>query len=93
MWKYSGAAGWSFVTLPEELSKHIKMAHGTSESGWGRLKVEARVREEIWSTSIWYDTKLSRYLLPLNKKVRYALKIQVGSKVVVQLSMHDGLFI
>jgi hypothetical protein len=24
MWKYSGAAGWSFVTLPEELSKHIK---------------------------------------------------------------------
>lgn len=81
------------MTLPEELSKHIKMAHGTSESGWGRLKVEARVREEIWSTSIWYDTKLSRYLLPLNKKVRYALKIQVGNKVVVQLSMHDGLFI
>ena len=81
------------MTLPEELSKHIKMAHGASESGWGRLKVEARVRDEIWSTSIWYDTKLSRYLLPLNKKVRYALKIQVGSKVVVQLSIHDGLFI
>jgi hypothetical protein len=92
MWKYSGAAGWSFVTLPEELSNHIRMAHGTSESGWGRLKVEARIRDQVWSTSIWFDTKLSRYLLPLNKKVRDANQIQVGSKVVVQLSMHDGLF-
>lgn len=93
MWKYSGEAGWTFVTLPENLSKHIKMAHGTNESGWGRLKVKAQVQNEIWSTSIWYDTKLSRYLLPLNKKVRYALQIQAGSKVVVQLSIHDGLCI
>lgn len=62
LWRYSGKGGWYFVTLPRSLSDHIKMAHGCSQSSWGRLKVNVTVSSDKWTTSLWYDTKLCSYL-------------------------------
>jgi len=70
VWQYSGSGGWFFVSLPEDISLEIRSNLKFQEEGWGRLKVEASVGKSNWDTSIWYDTKLNRYLLPLKSDIR-----------------------
>jgi hypothetical protein len=71
-WRYSGQAGWYFVSLPASISLEIRSLLGWQEEGWGRLKVRARVGQTAWDTAIWYDTKAQTYLLPLKASVRKA---------------------
>jgi hypothetical protein len=63
------------------------MAHGRSESGWGRLKTEASYLDTKWSTSLWFDTKSAVYLLPLTGKIRRKYKLQVGDLVEIELKL------
>lgn len=93
LWQHTGAGGWSFVTLPAELSEHIKMAHGFAEAGWGRLSVAAQIGTVAWQTAIWFDSKTGRYLLPLNKKIRQANQLQTGSDVTVSLTIPTELLL
>jgi hypothetical protein len=77
------------VTLPDKLSKHIRQAHGLSESGWGRLKVNAKLKTFEWATSIWFDTKHNAYLLAINAKARKATGCQVNDIVDLEIVVHD----
>lgn len=65
------------------------MAHGSAESGWGRLKVEAAIGETSWGTSIWFDTKSGSYLLSINTKIRKKVNLHIGEFVSVQLYISD----
>lgn len=90
VWKHSGKGGWHFVSLPEELSRHIKSGYGNHESGWGRLRIKARIASNEWLTSLWYDSNSGLYLLPLNAAIRQKLHLQIGeivrpSFLIVQL--------
>lgn len=88
VWQYSSPkGGWFFVSLPEELSKEIRTYLGWQEEGWGRLKITAKINDFQWNTSIWFDTKLNKYLLPLNATVRKKNQIQIGNKIDVILSI------
>lgn len=69
-WFHSGTGGWCFVSLPIELAKEIRENVGKNEEGWGRLKIIAKISTTEWKTSIWFDTKLNTYLLPLKAEVR-----------------------
>jgi hypothetical protein len=71
-WRYSGQAGWYFVSLPLEMAQEIRTLVGWQEEGWGRLKVKARVGKTTWETAIWFDTKAQTYLLPLKASIRTA---------------------
>jgi hypothetical protein len=87
VWKYKGAAGWYFVSLPKALSKKIRTQHGLSEEGWGRLKTAAQLGTSQWTTAIWFDTKSNCYLLPIKALVRKKEKIEIDSNVNVILQM------
>ncbi len=91
LWRYSGKGGWYFVTLPRSLSDHIKMAHGCSQSSWGRLKVNVTVSSDKWTTSLWYDTKLCSYLLPIKAAIRQKNLLEVDHEISINIEIIDGL--
>ena len=77
--------GWTFVSLPKELSIEIRDNFKHLEEGWGRMKVTANLGDSEWQTAIWFDTKQGAYLLPLKAKIRKQEKIISGEEVKIIL--------
>ena len=75
--------GWTFVSLPRELSVEIRAGFKHLEEGWGRMKVTAKLGSSEWQTAIWYDTKQDTYLLPLKVKIRKQENVVIGEDVQV----------
>ena len=73
--------GWTFVSLPQELSIEIRDNFKWLEEGWGRMKVTAKLGGSEWQTSIWFDTKQAAYLLPLKAKIRKQEHVVHGENV------------
>lgn len=89
IWKYKGTSAWYFVTLPAKISKKIRKQLYLSEEGWGRLKTIAKIEKSTWQTSIWYDTKVESYLLPIKLKIRKTEKLTLNHRVKVILTFED----
>jgi len=85
VWQYSQTGGWYFVSLPSDLATEIRELFKTQEEGWGRMKAKAKIRESLWDTAIWYDTKLGTYILPLKAEIRKKEKIEVGSILNIEV--------
>ena len=75
--------GWTFVSLPKELSIEIRENFKCLEEGWGRMKVTAKLGSSEWQTAIWFDTKQDTYLLPLKAKIRKQENVVLGEDVKV----------
>ena len=75
--------GWTFVSLPKELSEEIRNNFKWLEEGWGRMKVTAKLGGTEWQTAIWFDTKQETYLLPLKAKIRKQENVVVGENVKI----------
>lgn len=61
-----GKGGWTYVTVPTELTPR-------SAGAWGRLPVRATVEAATWDTSLW-RTKQGDGFLPVPRRVRGALE-------------------
>ena len=85
VWKYDGAAGWHFISLPNEISTEIRSLLKKQEEGWGRLQANAKIENSEWKTAIWFDTKLNTYLLPVKAEVRKKEKIETGKLISVSV--------
>jgi hypothetical protein len=85
IWKYSSPGGWYFVTLPRKLSKEIRENMQWQEEGWGRLKVIAKIQDNEWTTSIWFDKNINSYLLPLKAEIRKKCNLQNAKKIQVTI--------
>ncbi|WP_125100275.1 DUF1905 domain-containing protein [Leucobacter chromiireducens] len=79
---------WVFVDLPEPLSADIAEIP-RPRAGFGAVKVEARVGETVWRTSIFPAGGGSSYILPLKRAVREAAGIEVGEDVSILLTVLD----
>ena len=77
--------GWTFVSLPKELSAEIRESFKHLEEGWGRMKVTAQLGGSEWQTAIWFDTKQDAYLLPLKAKIRKQEHVGLGEDVKVAI--------
>ena len=87
IWQGSGAAGrWYFITVPEEQSAEIKAHAFASPRGFGSVKVEARIGEVIWRTSV-FPLNSGGYLLPLKAEVRRKANIGAGDQVTIELEL------
>ncbi len=78
IWRYEGAGGWYFISLPPELSAEIRSLLRSEEEGWGRLKATAAIGQSEWKTAIWFDSKRGTYLLPLKSEVRKRENLREG---------------
>ena len=85
VWIAPGDGAWHFVTVPEEQAEIIRLQSGP-RVGFGSVKVEAKIGDSTWSTSVFPDTRLT-YVLPLKKSVRHDEGILAGDVVDVRLKL------
>ncbi len=88
VYRYSASAdmvGWTFVSLPKELSTEIRDNFKHLEEGWGRMKITAQIGNSEWQTAIWFDTKQDIYLLPLKAAIRKKEDIVLDKDVKVAI--------
>jgi len=87
IWKGSDAAGrWYFITVPEEQSHEIRAHTFGSPRGFGSVKVEARIDDVSWRTSV-FPLNSGGYLLPVKKEVRSKANLAAGDEVTVELEL------
>ena len=87
IWKGSDAAGrWYFITVPEDHSNEIRAHAFGSPRGFGSVKVEARIGDVTWRTSI-FPLNSGGYLLPVKKEIRCKAGIGAGDEVTVELEL------
>jgi hypothetical protein len=87
IWKGSDAAGrWFFITVPDEQSAKIKAHAFGSPRGFGSVRVEARIDDIVWRTSV-FPLNSGGYLLPVKAEVRRKADIGAGDEVTVELEL------
>lgn len=88
VWLYPGEnAAWHFFTIPKKVTLEIDKVHKSKKRGWGSLRVEAKIGDTIWKTSIFPDRKAGTYMLPIKASVRKAEDIEANDQVTVRLSI------
>ena len=87
LWLWTGENGsWHFITVPAELADEIK-AHGLAAMrGFGSARVEARIGEVSWRTSV-FPMKSDGYILPVKAEVRRRAGIAAADEVTVTLEL------
>lgn len=89
LWRYQGSAAWYFVTLPFEQADEIDERTAAVQRGFGSVRVHVTIGGTSWSTSVFPDSKVKSYILPVKKAVRVAEGIDDGSMVEVSLRLAD----
>jgi hypothetical protein len=85
MW--TGDAAWHFVTVPAEVSDEIEAVTADERRGFGSVRVAVTVGATTWSTSLFPDSKLEAYVLPVKKAVRRLEGLEDGDVLDVTLEL------
>jgi len=86
VWLWSGKAAWHFITIPKDLSAHIKGFNDTPRKGFGSVPVKVTIGSTTWKTSMFPEKK-GTYLLPLKVEIRKKEKITVGNTVEITVAL------
>jgi len=90
VWLWSGGeakASWYFVTMPEALGQTIKQNYGqTHASRNGLIRVEAKIGQTKWQTSLLWHNPTKSYLVALKAAVRKSEEVTVGEKLTLEFS-------
>ncbi|MCB9412905.1 MAG: DUF1905 domain-containing protein [Actinobacteria bacterium] len=89
VWDARQEQGWTFVTLPEELSSVIRAASEIRgpRRGFGAVRVGVRLGSSRWQTSVFPDTTSGCYVLPIKKAVRRAEQLTAGDEATIELEV------
>ena len=86
LWDARDDASWVFATVPAEVGEEIAdMA--PPRRGFGSVKVTVRVGGSEWRTSVFPDSTLGCYVLPVKKAVRRAEGLDVGDSAAFELDV------
>ena len=88
VWKGEAAGRWYFLTVPEEQSAEIKAQAFSLPRGFGSVRVEVRIREVMWRTSV-FPLNTGGYVLPVKADIRKRAKLAAGDEVTVALTLVD----
>jgi hypothetical protein len=86
LWCYQGASPWYFVTVPKQYSEELKLLSGGQRRGFGAIRVNVRIGQTAWQTSI-FPSKQGSYDLPVKASVRKAEQLKDGDPVTVHLAV------
>ena len=89
VWIWKGGEGsgrWYFVTVPDEESYEIRAHAFGNPRGFGSVRVEAKIGEVSWRTSV-FPLNSGGYLLPLKAEVRRKANIGAGDQVTIELEL------
>lgn len=80
-------SAWHFITLPKDSGKEIALLSESSKKAFGSVRVQAKIADCIWSTSVFPDNKAGSYILPVKKGVRKQTKTKAGDRVTVTIDL------
>jgi len=96
LWLWTGGDGggsWHFLTVDGEAGEQIG-AHEAMRRlelgkgrGFGSVKVEARIGDTRWKTSVFPSKPNDGFILPVKLAVRKAEDIVAGDEVLVELTL------
>ena len=87
LWLWSGENGsWHFFKVPAGQSDEIRAHCLAAMRGFKSVRVEARVGDVTWRTSV-FPMKGGGYLLPIKADVRRKAGIAAGDEVTVELEL------
>jgi len=89
LWRYPGADGWHFVSVPLEISEEISDVATGARRGFGSVRVDVTVGTTSWRTSLFPDSKTAAFLLPVKHAVRMAEHLEIGDDVRARLQLAD----
>jgi len=91
LWIWDARKGetWTFVSLPVDASDEIRDLTGAQRRGFGSVRVRARVGATTWQTSIFPDSKVGAYVLPIKAAVRKAQSLSAGDTTAVSVELID----
>lgn len=75
------------VTVPEEVSEELNARYSENKRGFGSLKVEVKLGESTWNTSLFYDSKTSCFVLPIKKTVRDRNRVSEGDSADISIKV------
>ena len=75
-----------FMNVPDELSGEIRAQAMASPRGFGSVKVECRIEDVVWRTSV-FPVKAGGYFLPVKIAVCRKAGIAAGDEVVVTIAL------
>jgi hypothetical protein len=81
---------WTFLSLPTDVADEVLDRVGTSARGFGSVRVEVTVGRTTWRTSVFPDSSVATYVLPVKKAVRVAEGIEAGDTARVRLRLVDA---
>ena len=84
LWQHGSANTWVFVTVPAEISDEIADLV-PKQPGFGSVRVAVRIGETEWSTSLFPDSTLASYVLPVKRSVRDQERLSVGDTADVEV--------
>lgn len=76
---------WVFLAAPEDVDEEIRLLSGPPQ-GFGSVRVEARIGETSWRTSV-FPSREHGFVLPVKKDVRRREQVRAGDSVAVQLRL------
>jgi len=86
IWKGEAAGRWYFLTVPDDQSADIKAEAFATRRGFGSVRVEARIGDVTWRTSL-FPLNGGGYLLPVKAEVRRKAGLAAGDEVTVELEL------
>ena len=86
MW--DGTSAWHFVTLPKKVGDEVRETSGLRpRRGFGSMRVEVKVKESSWLTSIFPESKSGSYVLPVKKSVRLKEDLIAGDSLKITITV------
>ncbi len=77
------------MTLPPDVSDDIEELTAPTRRGFGSVRVEVTVGETTWRTSLFPDSTVASYVLPVKRAVREAERLAIGDPVHVRVLLLD----
>ncbi len=91
LWEYQGGQGsWHFISLPVDVADAIEAEVGDRTGGFGSVRVEVRIGESRWQTSLFPSRADGTNQLPVKKSVRTAEGLVEGTTAAVHLAVVDA---
>ncbi len=83
--KYSAEEGaWYFAIFSVREIKKL-LGHEPKRTGWGQIRVQVKIGESKWQTSLFPSKELG-YCLPIKAAVRKNEGIEDGDKMTISIS-------
>jgi hypothetical protein len=90
VWMWNAEKGrWHFLTIGPDAAVEIRLAAGAlgSRRGFGSVRVQARIGDTAWKTSLFPSRENGGYVLPIKADVRRREGITAGEPVTVEIDV------